>query len=164
MSASGFPGIDGFLGTRAPLMVDVVFLAMFAVVAVLAWSVYEVKVRRRYELHKWTQITLGTILLVAVILFEIDIRLHGWEERAANAIGGRPDQTVYTALYVHLVFAISTVILWPTTIGLALTNFSNPPMPGPHSRVHIPLARVAAVDMVLTAITGWIFYWIAFAK
>jgi hypothetical protein len=164
MSASGFPGIDGFLGTRAPLMVDVVFLAMFAVVAVLAWSVFEVKVRRRYELHKWTQITLGTILLVTVILFEIDIRLHGWEERAANAIGGHPMQTVYAALYIHLVFAISTVILWPTTIGLALTNFSNPPMPGPHSRVHIPLARAAAIDMVLTALTGWIFYWLAFVR
>jgi putative membrane protein len=164
MSASGCPGIDGFLGTRAPLMVDVVFLAMFAVVAVLAWSVFEVKVRRRYELHKWTQITLGAILLVAVILFEIDIRLHGWEERAANAIGGRPAQTVYTALYIHLVFAISTVILWPTTIGLALANFSNPPAPGPHSRVHIPLARAAAIDMALTAITGWIFYWLAFVR
>src|SRR5215470_5544615 len=164
MSASGFPGFDGFLGTRAPLMVDVVFLAMFAVVAVLAWSVFEVKVRHRYTLHKWTQITLGAILLVAVILFEIDIRLHGWEERAANAIGGKPAQGVYTALYIHLVFAISTVILWPTPIGLALTNFSNPPAPGPHSRVHVPLARIAAIDMVLTAITGWIFYWLAFVR
>lgn len=143
-------------------MVDVVFLAMFAVVAVLAWSVFEVKVRRRYTLHKWTQVTLGAILLVAVILFEIDIRLHGWEERAAGAVGGQPTQAVYTALYIHLVFAISTVILWPVTIGLALANFSNPPMPGPHSRIHVPLARVAAIDMVLTALTGWIFYWLAF--
>src|SRR5215467_3906892 len=164
MSASGFPGFDGFLGTRAPLMVDVVFRAMFAVVAVLAWRVFGVKVRRRSSLHKWTQITLGAILLVAVILFEIDIRLHGWEERAANAIGGHPAQTVYTALYIHLVFAISTVILWPTTIGLALTNFTSPPVPGPHSRVHVPLARAAAIDMVLTAVTGWIFYWLAFVR
>jgi hypothetical protein len=164
MSASGFPGIDGFLGTRAPLMVDVVVLAMFAVVAVLAWSVFEVKARRRYQLHKWTQVTLGVVLLVTIILFEIDIRLHGWEERAANAIGAHPVQAVYTALYIHLMFAISTVVLWPVTIGLALANFSNPPMPGPHSRVHVPLARVAAADMVLTAITGWIFYWLAFVK
>jgi hypothetical protein len=164
MSATGFPGFDGFLGTRAPLMVDVVFLAMFVVVAVLAWSVDQVKARHRYQLHKWTQVTLGAILLVAVVLFEIDIRLHGWEERAANAIGGKPTQVVYTALYMHLVFAISTVILWPTTIGLALANFSNPPTPGPHSRVHVPLARLAAIDMVLTAVTGWIFYWLAFVK
>jgi putative membrane protein len=164
MNASGFPGIDGFLRTRAPLMIDVVCLAMIGVVLVLAWSVYQVKVRHRYQLHKWTQITLGAVLLVVVILFEVDIRLHGWEERAANTIGGRPAPIVFNALYVHLVFAISTVILWPITIGLAVTNFSDPTHPGPHSRVHIPLARTAAADMVLTALTGWIFYWLAFVR
>jgi len=164
MNESGFPGIGGFLGTRAPLMIDVVCLAMIGVVAVLVWSIYQVKVRRRYQLHKWTQITLGAVLLVVVILFEVDIRLHGWEERAANAIGELPAQIVYSALYVHLVFAISTVILWPITIALAVTNFGEPPQPGPHSRIHVPLARTAAADMVLTALTGWIFYWFAFVR
>src|SRR4051812_3619677 len=116
MNASGYPGIDGFLGTRAPLMIDVVCVAMLAVVLVLAWSVYQVKIRRRFRIHKWTQITLGVVLLVVVVLFEIDIRLHGWEERAAAKIGGHPDSTVLSALYVHLIFAVSTVILWPITI------------------------------------------------
>jgi putative membrane protein len=164
MSASGYPGIDGFLGTRAPLMVDVVFLAMFAVVVVLLWSIYQVKIRRRFKVHKWTQITLGIVLLVVVILFEIDIRLHGWEDRAAKKIGGHPAPIVVWALYVHLVFAISSVVLWPITIALAARNFGEPPAPGPHSRIHIPLARTAAADMVLTAITGWVFYWLAFVR
>jgi putative membrane protein len=164
MSTSGYPGIDGFLGTRAPLILDVLCLAMLAVVLVLAWSVYQVKYRGRFSLHKWTQITLGVILLAVVILFEIDIRLHGWEERSAGLIGGRAPSMALIALYVHLVFAISTVILWPTTIILALRNFPQPPRPGEHSRIHIPLARTAAIDMVLTAITGWIFYWAAFVK
>lgn len=137
---------------------------MFAVVIVLAWSIFQVKIRRRFELHKWTQIALGSILLVVIILFEVDIRLHGWEDRAAGKIGGHPSSIVVAALYVHLIFAVSTVILWPITIGLALTNFSNPPAPGPHSRIHIPLARTAAADMLLTAITGWIFYWLAFVR
>jgi putative membrane protein len=164
MNASGYPGIDGFLGTRAPLMIDVVCVAMFAVVLVLAWSIYQVKVRRRYWLHKWTQITLGVILLVVVVLFELDIRLHGWEERAANKLSGHPGSDVFWALYVHLVFAVSTVVLWPITIGLAALNFGEPPTPGSHSRVHVPLARTAAADMVLTAISGWIFYWFAFVR
>lgn len=164
MNASGFPGIDGFLGTRAPLMIDVVCLAMVGVVIVLLWSVYQVKYRRRYQLHKWTQITLGAALLIVVVLFEVDIRLHGWEERAAGALGGAPRPAVFASLYTHLIFAISSVILWPVTIGLAVAKFSNPPAPGPHSRLHLFLARVAAADMVLTAITGWIFYWFAFVR
>ena len=123
------------------------------------------KSRRRYQLHKWTQITLGIILLIVVILFEIDIRLHGWEDRAAGTNWRASGlQAVFTALYVHLIFAVSTVILWPMTIWTGRQNFANPPRPGPHSRIHVPLARTAAADMVLTAITGWIFYWLAFVR
>ena len=145
-------------------MIDVVCVAMFAVVLVLAWSIYQAKVRRRYWVHKWTQIALGVVLLIIVILFEIDIRLHGWEERAADKLSGHPGSNVFWALYVHLVFAVSTVVLWPITIGFAVLNFGEPPTPGSHSRVHVPLARTAAADMVLTAITGWIFYWFAFVR
>lgn len=164
MSDSGFPGIDGFLGTRAPLILDVLCLAMLVVVTVLAWSIYQVKYRYRYSLHKWTQVTLGVILLTVVILFEIDIRLHGWQERAAGQLGAQAPSAAVTALYIHLVFAVSTVLLWPTVIVLALRKFPSPPVPGPHSRIHVPLARIAAIDMVLTTITGWIFYYVAFVK
>jgi hypothetical protein len=164
MNELAYPGIDGFLGTRATLMLDVLCLAMLGVVLVLGWSVYQVKVHRRYRVHKWTQVTLGAILLVVVILFEIDIRLHGWERRAAVDAGGRPADVVWYALYVHLVFAVTSILLWPITIFLALRNFPNPPAPGPHSRIHVPLARLSALDMVMTAVTGWIFYWMAFVR
>jgi putative membrane protein len=137
---------------------------MFVVVLVLLWSIYQVKIRRRFRLHKWTQITLGAALLIVVVLFEVDIRMHGWEERAAKNTGEQLSADVLWALYIHLVFAISSVILWPITIGLAARNFGEPPSPGRHSRVHIRLARTAAADMVLTAITGWIFYWLAFVR
>lgn len=164
MDAIDYPGIDGFLGTRASLVLDLLVLGMLFVVVILGWSVYQVKVRRRYSLHKWTQVVLGILVLAVVILFEVDIRLHGWEMRAAGELGGRAPASVWYALYIHLVFAISAVILWPVTIVLALRNFPNPPHPGPHSRVHIPLARAAAADMVMTTITGWVFYWLAFVR
>lgn len=162
MDAPDYPGIDGFLGTRAPMMLDVLFLALFAIVAILGWSVYQVKYRRRFALHKRVQITLGIVLLVVVALFEIDMRLHGWEDRAAGQIGGVARPAVWTALYVHLVFAIAAVILWPVVIVRAVRQFPAPPVPGAHSRSHIRWARVAAIDMVLTSATGWVFYILAF--
>lgn len=164
MDEEAFPGIDGFLGTRAPLTLDFLCVAMLVAILVLAWSVYQVKIRRRYQVHKWTQLTLGAVLLTVVILFEIDIRLHGWESRAAGTVGGEPAASVWYALYVHLAFAVSSIVLWPVTIFLALRNFPNPPRPSAHSRIHVPLARLAALDMVMTAVTGWIFYWFAFVR
>jgi len=40
-------------------MMDIVFVAMFAVIPVMAWSIYQVKFNRRYLLHKRVQLTLG---------------------------------------------------------------------------------------------------------
>ncbi|MGE3241186.1 MAG: DUF420 domain-containing protein [Pirellulales bacterium] len=145
-------------------MLDVLVLAMGAVVAVLAWSIYEVKYRRHYTLHKWVQVGLGVVLLLAVIVFEVDVRLHGWQDRAAGEVGGHASQLVMTSLGVHLFFAVAATVLWPVVIIRALLNFPNPPAPGPHSRFHLRWARIAAIDMFITAITGWTFYYLAFAR
>ena len=71
VTSESFPGIDGFLGTRASFMLDVVFLAMLAIVPVLCWSVYLVRYRRNYALHKRIQLLTGLVLLVAVVAFEV---------------------------------------------------------------------------------------------
>ena len=149
----------GFL-SRATLMFDVVSLAMFLVLPVLTWSIYEAKYRHNYALHKRLQVGLGLVLLVAVLLFEVDIRTHDW--KPLTEASPYHDTTLWPMLWVHLFFSISTTLLWIVTIVLALRKFPNPPTPGPHSRIHVPLARTAALFMFCTALTGWTFYWMAF--
>jgi uncharacterized membrane protein YozB (DUF420 family) len=155
-----YPDLDGFLGTRASLMLDVVFLAMFAVVPILGWSIYLVKYRRRYLLHKRIQLALASVLLVAVVLFEADVRVHGWTRRAEPS--PYYETWVGYSLYVHLPFAVSTALLWIVVTVRAVRHFPRPPQPNEHSRSHLVWAKLAAIDMLLTAITGWVFYWLAF--
>ena len=158
-------GIDGFLGTRASFMLDFVALAMIALLPVLGWSIYQVKYRRRYVLHKRVQLVLGVVLLITVGLFEADMRINGWRQRAAASAYSTHEESVgwiEISLGVHLFFAVTTALLWIAVMARALRNFSNPPMPGPHSGWHVRFARLAAYDMVCTAVTGWIFYWLAF--
>jgi putative membrane protein len=157
--------LNGFLGTRASLMLDIVFVAMFLVIPLLGWSVWLVKFRRRYELHKRIQLALAGVLAVTVVLFELDMRLNGWRGRAqASPYGGADAATdwVSLALCVHLLFAVSTAVAWTIVTVRALRNFSRPPQPGRHSAWHLRWGKIAAIDMLLTAITGWIFYWLAF--
>jgi uncharacterized membrane protein YozB (DUF420 family) len=157
--------MDGFLGTRASLMLDVVALAMVALVPVLACSIYLVKVHKKYSLHKAIQLTLGGALLVVVTLFEVDVRLHGWRHRAAASPYASHDGStdwVMLVLSVHLFFAVTSAVLWALVIYRALRNFPSPPQPGPHSAWHRRWAMVAAIDMTCTAVTGWVFYWLAF--
>jgi uncharacterized membrane protein YozB (DUF420 family) len=155
-----YTGIDGFLGTRASIMLDVVFLAMFAVVPVLGWSIWLVKSRRNFSMHKRVQLGLGCVLLVAVALFETDMRMNGWTDRAEPS--PYYDTLVKPALGVHLVFAVTTVLLWVFVIVEALRHFANPPIPNDYSPRHRFWAKLAAIDMLLTAVTGCVFYGLAF--
>lgn len=156
-----FPGPEGFLGTRASLMLDVVTIAMGLVLVLLGISIAQVR-KQRYQLHKVMQISIALLLLVAVTAFEIEMRVYGWQGRAAGVLGGSAPQTAMLALYVHLVFAVSTLVLWPLVIYQALRRFPSPPGPNEFSPKHRRLARIAAADMLMTTLTGWIFYFVAF--
>jgi putative membrane protein len=153
-------GSDGFLGTRASLMLDVVAIAMVAVLALLAGSVWLVHYRRRYRLHKQIQLVLAAALLIVVGLFETEIRIHGWRSRAESS--PYYSTCVMPALAVHLGFSTSTCLLWAAVMVAALRKFGRAPQPGPHSAAHRFWGRLAALDMLCTAVSGWIFYWLAF--
>jgi len=158
--------ITGFLPWRGPFMIDVVVVAMVFVLIALLWSLFSVKYRKRYHRHKVIQLSLGGGLLILLVFFEIDIQyFENWRERAAaspyfNAATG--GGLVIYSLWIHLVFATTTLILWLLIILKALTHFPNPPRPNRHSGFHSRWGMVAAIDMVLTAVTGWAFYLLAF--
>ena len=160
------PGINGFLGSRGSLMLDVVAVAMLAIVPLLALSVYRVKFGRQYALHKKLQLAMAAVLLVAVLLFELDIRMNGWVERAVGSpyfdLQNKWSCPAGIGLIVHLCFAVPTLLLWILVVVQALRKFSRPPQPGPHSRWHARFGMTAAIGMQMTAVTGWVFYWLAF--
>ena len=141
-------------------MLDVVTLAMFVIVPILCWSIYQVRVHRRYSLHKKVQIALCVVLLITVVLFEVDVRINGWRHLA------KPSPYYHTilfpVLYVHLFFAITTTLLWLVTAINAIRRFEASPQPNEYSATHKILGRLAALDMICTSVTGWTFYYLAF--
>ena len=167
-AAAAARGIDGFLGTRASIGMDVVLVGLIALLPVMAWSIAAVR-QGHYALHKRLQLFIVAALLTAIVVFEIDVRLvSDWKLRAA---GGPPwaeaanvwwPRSVLVALAIHLVFAISTLVLWAWVVWEAIARFPVPPAPGGHGPRHRRMARLAALDLVATAVTGTIFYWLAF--
>jgi uncharacterized membrane protein YozB (DUF420 family) len=159
-------GWEGFLGTRGSLMLDLVFVAMFLAVPVMLWSIAQVRYARRYVLHARVQTGLGILLALAVVVFELDVRLHGWRHRATSSRywqDGRWNDAIDWSLAIHLLFAIPTPVIWTLVIVQAWRRFPRPVCPSSFSRRHRWWGRLAAVALFMTAATGCIFYVLAFA-
>lgn len=152
-------------------MLDFVVCALVVLVPLLLYSLFAVKKQKKFVLHRNLQVVLGIVLLIAVGAFEIDMQWvqGGWENvmaKQADTLGEEALATkidsVRSVLRIHLVFAISTPILWIVTLVLALRKFSNPPTPGAHSRTHKTLGWLSTIALALTSVTGVWFYCVAF--
>jgi putative membrane protein len=157
---------DGFLGYHTSFMLDAVVVALVLVVPVLLFSLFSVKIRRQYVLHRNLQLFLAAALLLAVCAFEVDLHLiqGGWENvvRKGPSLSAEQLSLIQRVLRIHLVFAGSTPILWGVTIAFALARFPRQPHPNAHSRLHSVLGWASTVDLVMTSVTGLIFYYVAF--
>lgn len=159
--------IHGFVPySRATVMFDVVAIALILFLPALGYSIWQVK-QGRYLLHKRLQLVLGIVLLITVVLFEIDVQASklvvegGWRTLTVDSpYHGTP---IDRLLRIHLVFATATALLWILTIVQALMNFPRDPVPIPsYSRNHKLLGWCSTIGMVITCITGWTFYYMAF--
>jgi len=152
----------GFLPTRGSIMLDFVFLAMFAIVIVLTFSIYLVRSKKKFRLHKRIQIGTAIVLLVTIVAFEIDMRfITAWRvlaEPSSLYASGAVDWS----LAIHLLFAIPTPFVWVYTIVMALKKIPADPQPCEYSTTHRRWGWISALMMYATAVTGWVFYVVAF--
>ncbi len=152
--------MPGFLPFgRGSLMMDLVVVAMAAVIPALVVGIRAAQ-RGRYALHHTINGTTGVVLVLAVVGFEIDVRVNGWREAAAPS--PYYDSLVFPALALHLVFAVSSLVLLVWTLIGAWRAFPRPPAPNAYSPRHRLLGKLTFVDLCLTTLTGWTFYYLAF--
>lgn len=152
----------GFLGTRASLMLDVVVCSLLLVGPVLVFSVYWVRVRRLYDLHKKVQIAVTIVLAIVVVAFEVDMQMQGGFWELARGSAYYESAFLRQLLYVHLIFSISTAILWPLTAVTAWYYFPSPARPNFFSRTHKVMAWITVGDMIATIVTGLMVYYFGF--
>ncbi len=142
-------------------MLDLLFVAMFAIVIVMIASICWVR-RRNFQLHRQIQIGLSAVLIVTVVLFEVDIRFFSDWQTPARESAFYDSGWVFRSLYIHLAFAIPTPFVWGAVVWMAVRNFGSHPNPGAHSWLHRRMGYLAAGLMLMTSMTGWIFYFLAF--
>ena len=153
--------MHGFIpGSRATFMIDFLVVAMAGVLPFLLFSVWQARSQLNYTLHKQMQKWLAVVLLVIVVLFEVEMRLIGWREFAASS-PYFPD-VVMPVLAVHVTIAVSTLLIWTITLVSALRAFARSYLVTPYAHYHRVLGWFALVGMASTAVSGWIFFYMAF--
>ena len=153
---------NGFLPTRGSMMLDFFCVWMFVVLAALSFSIYQVRYRNNKTLHRKIQVATVLGMVVALVLFEIDVRFFtSWRELAKPS-PYYESGVVSWSLVIHLFFAIPTPIVWGVVIWMAIKRYKENFDQGDFNRFHRISGRIAAAMMMITALTGWIFYYLAF--
>ena len=145
----------GFLGTNAPVMMDVVVISLVLVLPLLAFSIGQAK-RGAISTHRRLQVGLSVLLTLAVALFELEMR---W----AGGIKSLIEPHRYTLafrgfLWFHIFLAVSTLILWAITFFHAHKNFDGKDLLTSYKPTHRKLGLCSAAFLVLTSVTGLAVY------
>jgi len=150
----------GFFGTKAPLFMDIVTLIVVLLPFLLYGSILLAK-KKKYRLHKLTQIALFITTILVVAFFEFGVRLDGGIKKYLTYTD-ISDSFVIGFLTFHITIATIAIILWGRLFYLSLKALKAGELPGKFSIYHKKLANITAIAIVLTAVTGFGVYYILF--
>ncbi len=142
----------GFLGTRAPLFMDMVTLIV-ALLPLLLGSVVLLAKTKHYQAHKIAQITLFTVSVMVVGYFEYGVRVGGGFDEFVKS-SSLSHSFIFYFLIFHIAIAIITLFIWVKTLGFAIKAYSHTKLHGSESKHHIKMAKQTIVWINATAITG----------
>ena len=150
----------GFLGTKAPLFMDVVTL-FFGILPVLVAASIFLAVKGRYKLHFESQLLVFLLALGMVVVFEIGVRMdggfHAYMQKSSLAYGG-----AVAYLVIHILFALLTLVAWGITIYSATKAYREEGFGAPYFKQHKKRAKWVFLAICINSIMGIMMYPILF--
>jgi putative membrane protein len=108
----------GFLGTKAPMYMDLVTIYFALLPLLLGGSIY-FAIKKEYNKHFFSQAIILAITLLVVVIFEIGLRVSGGflEYSQSSSISYT---FMLTFLIIHILIAIASIAGW---LYLFITSF-----------------------------------------
>jgi putative membrane protein len=144
------------------ILIDVVNFSFIVIVPALIYSWTKAR-NSEYNFHKKIQLTLFAVLFVAVILFEVDLRMRGGIFEMVKDSQFAETLLLNGLIWFHLFVSITTTLIWIGLIIFSLRKFAKPPVPNDFSEKHKFWGKLGMIDMILTGITGVMLYVLGFA-
>ncbi|WP_345992849.1 DUF420 domain-containing protein [Sulfurimonas sp. HSL-1716] len=149
---------SGFLGTAAPLYLDIVTL-YFAILPFLMFLCISFAIKKKYDRHFICQSILFAVTLVVVAIFEVGMRMSGGIMEFMKT-SGVSYGFMMTFLIVHVGIAIVSVVLWSALIYSAVKNYKVEAKGVPAS--HPRIGRYVFLGMTVSSSMGIVIYYLLF--
>ncbi len=146
----------GFLGTRAPLFMDIVSVIV-ALLPFLIFGAILLAKKENYEAHESVQKFLFIVTVVVVAFFEYGVRMAGGYKHLMEGSSVGHNYFIYVLVF-HIFIAVVTLILWIMTLVYAKRYKRQKTLPGLYAKTHKRDGQRTFIGIVLTMLTGaWVY-------
>ena len=108
---------SGFLGTRAPLFMDIVSVIVFFLPFLIFGAISLAK-KENYGAHESVQKLLFWFSVIVVGFFEYGVRMEGGYKNLMEGSSVSHDYLLYVLIF-HIMISVITLILWVMTLYYA---------------------------------------------
>ena len=138
----------GFLGTRAPIFMDVVTLIV-ALLPLLVFGAISFAIRKKYKAHAISQIIIFVVSVVVLTYFETGVRIGGGFDVFIEG-SAVSHNYAFIVLMVHIAISVVTLVLWTITLMKAKKHLKQ--------NKHKKIAKATFTGIVLTSLSGiWVY-------
>ena len=155
----GMASQDGFLGTRATFMIDIIisFLVVLPIIIMISISL----AKRDFKINQFIQIFLLITTIGALALFAYSVHyVEGFESLIQQSGVGAKE--AFVVLIVHVTMVVITILIWFLTLFHAINDGRRRALPGVYSESHKRAGRRVLFGIIIMAITSISIYWILY--
>lgn len=146
----------GFLGTRAPLFMDIVSVIV-ALLPFLIFGAIGLAKKKDYKRHEGVQKFLFVVTVIVVAFFEYGVRVAGGYKILMEGSSVPHDYFIYVLIF-HIIISVLTLVLWVLTLYHAKRYKKQKTLPGLYSPSHKKDGQRTFIGIVLTMLTGgWVY-------
>lgn len=146
----------GFLGTRAPLFMDIVSIIVL-LLPFLIYGAITLAKRKNYSAHETVQKLLFVVSVIVVAFFEIGVRMEGGYKSLMEGTSVSHDYLLYVLIF-HIIISVITLILWVKTLYFAKRYKKQSTLPGLYAQAHKKDGQRTFIGIILTMLTGaWVY-------
>jgi len=150
----------GFMGTRAPMYLDIVGVFFFLLPFLMFFSI-RYAVKGEIKKHLYSQATIFVLTLIFVVVFETGMRLQGgFSEYIKNS---SVNYTFFiTFLIIHILVAIATFNLWSYQLITSVKGYRAGTLKIGTGQRHKKLAKILVAGIFITIAQGVGIYYFLF--